>query len=275
MESKATDSDRDTMAPSSSWTSLYKQYFDTEKTLFHYFTEKSEFSFDSISQPLDQVERVFASDALKGDLLMYYGISITIHLLFPAVERFKRIIVVCLLDTDLQHIEKWMKKDPETFSWKPSLEFHYENEKERERWAWKEEKSKELITEVVKAESTDSGMEAPGHLPQADCVLLPYILNFMCPDKNSFITSIRSVSMMLKVGGHMLIHLFMNATFFLIGEFKFPLLCTDKEFVLKVICDSGLVIKESEMNKRVNDTKFSSIDFDAIFFLCVCKERDV
>ncbi|XP_069471654.1 nicotinamide N-methyltransferase-like [Ambystoma mexicanum] len=183
---------------------------------------------------------------------MYYGISANIHLIFPAVERFKGIIVVCLLDRDLQHIEKWMKKDPKTFSWKPSLEFHYENEKKREQWAGKKEKSKELITEVVKAESTDSGMEAPGHLPQADCVLLPYILNFMCPDKSSFITSIRSVSMLLKVGGHMLIHLFMNATFILIGDFKFPLLYTDEEFVVKVICDSGLVIKESEMNKRVN-----------------------
>ncbi|XP_069473393.1 nicotinamide N-methyltransferase-like [Ambystoma mexicanum] len=262
------------MANMSCWTSLYGDWFDAERILFEYFTMGSGGFHDAVAQPLQQVDRVVNSIPLKGDLLIAYGISTGTHLLFPACNNFKEIIVVDFLDRNIQLIEKWQKKDPKTFSWKRAIECLYENEEEREKWFEREEKTRTIIKQVVRAEFTEEAMHAPPSLPQADCLFSPFFLNHLCPTKEAFATSVKNMSSMLKVGGHMLMHVFIGATFFMQGNFKLPMFCIDEESVKKVVSKSGFVILETEMNKRVNP-KFSTFDFTAIMFLFACKERDV
>ncbi|XP_069470317.1 nicotinamide N-methyltransferase-like [Ambystoma mexicanum] len=259
----------------SSWISIYKDRFDSERILFEFFTEESGFLHDAVPQLLKQVERVITSVPLKGDLLIAYGISTGIHLLFAACNNFKEIIVVDFLDRNIQLIEKWLKNDPTTFSWKGAIEYLYENEEEREKWFEREEKSRKIIKRAVKAEFTEKAMHPPPSLPQADCLFSPFFLNHLCPTKEAFATSVKNMSLLVKVGGHMLMHVFIGATFYMQGNFKLPMLCIDEESVKKGVSKSGFVILETEMNKRVNDNKFSIFDFTAIMFLLVSKERDV
>ncbi|XP_069470316.1 nicotinamide N-methyltransferase-like [Ambystoma mexicanum] len=262
------------MASTRSWLSLYKEHFDLQKYLHEFFTVESGCLPDSVVQPMKQVERVFTSGLVKGDLMIAYGLYVHSHLLFSACDTFKEIIIIDFLDCEVQHTKKWIKKHPTAFSWKRSMESAYESEQERKKWSEKEEKSRGLITQVLKGEVTEKGLKAPKPLPQADCVFCPYILNRLCQGDDAFIASVRNMSLLLKVGGHLLMHVFINATFFMHEDFKFPLLCTDAEFVKKVLSDSGFIINDTELNER-KTSKLSHIDFDTIMFIFASKERDV
>ncbi|XP_078522384.1 nicotinamide N-methyltransferase-like [Lissotriton helveticus] len=263
------------MEPGLTWTSVYEKYFDAEKALTEYFTADSEFTDESVIQPMRQLEQLLASGSVKGDTLVLYGVLVNIHLLFPTSAYFKEITIMEYLDTNLQYIDNWLKNHPKSFDWTQCLKPIQENQEERQKWIDNEEKTKRLIKNTMKLDVCESGPVAPKSFPQVDCLLIPYTLIVLCKDHVSFISSMKDLSSLLKSGGHLLMFLLMECTYMYIADFKFPMLCVNEDFVRKVLKEEGFMIKEAQTKPRLNETKFSIMDYSSVMFIHAVKGKDV
>ncbi|XP_078540111.1 nicotinamide N-methyltransferase-like [Lissotriton helveticus] len=266
-----------TMEPSLTWTSQYQKYFDSEKGVTEYHTAESEFTDDSVIQPMRQLEQFFASGSVKGDTLVLYGFATNIHLLFPACAYFKEITIMDFLDTGLQYVENWLKNHPKAFDWTQCFKSIQGDEDQREKWIANEEKLRKAITikNIIKLELSESGPVAPKSFPLVDCLLSPYALAVVCKDKACFISTLKNMSCLLKVGGHLILFLFIQCTYAYIGGFKLPVLCIEDDFVKNVLNEQGFVIKEARLNPRINQTKISVMDFSHILFLVALKVKNL
>ncbi|KAJ1175362.1 hypothetical protein NDU88_000650 [Pleurodeles waltl] len=186
------------MESSLTWTDFYQKYFDAETCLAEFFRPESEFESDSVAQPMGQISNFFASGSLKGDILIVYGAVINLHLICPACDHFKEIILMDVLDTHLQYVTQWKNNHPQSFDWKQSFKSVQKSE-EREQWTEKEEKLKQSIQLIEKIDLDESGREVLKIFPQADCLFSPYHLTMLCKDHDSFISSVKNMSSLLKV----------------------------------------------------------------------------
>ncbi|XP_078540091.1 nicotinamide N-methyltransferase-like [Lissotriton helveticus] len=262
------------MESSLTWTDFYKKYFDAEKCLAKYLSPQSDFVNDSVVQPIARVSNFFASGSLKGDILIVYGGVTHLHLLLSACDHFKEIILMDVLDTNLQYVKKWKNNHPLSFNWKDSFKILQESE-EREQWTEKEEMLKQSITIIEKVDLDENSQEVLKIFPQADCLFSAHHLTKLCKDHASFISSVNNMSTLLKVGGHLIISVFINCTYWYIDTLKFPILFIDEDFVRKVLRDEGFVIKEAMMNRRTNQTTFSVMDYESILFVLAQKTKNV
>ncbi|KAJ1211561.1 hypothetical protein NDU88_006919 [Pleurodeles waltl] len=265
------------MEPSLTWTSLYQKYFQAESCFATYFTADSEFTGDSVIQPMRQLQHAFASVIDKGDTLVFYGFITNMNMLFPACDFFKEITIMDVLDTNLQYAENWLKHHPKAFNWTQCFKSIQVNEEERQKWITNEEKLRRTITmkNFMKLDLSESGPVAPKSFPQVDCLLCPYTLTFLCKDHASFISTLKNMTSLLKVGGHLILFVFIQCTYLYIADFKLPILCINDDFVKNVLSEQGFLIKEAQLKHRVNQTKISVMDFSHIMFLVASKVKDV
>ncbi|KAJ1088139.1 hypothetical protein NDU88_001298 [Pleurodeles waltl] len=263
------------MEPCLTWTSLYQKYFDAEKAFAEYYTAESEFTDESVIQPMRQLEDIFASGSVKGDTLIFYGISLNIHLLFPACAYFKEITIMDYLDTNLEYIDNWLKHHPKAFNWIQCFKSIQVNHEVRQNWIENEEKLKQTIKNTMKLELSESGPVAPKSFPQVDCLIIPHTLAVICKDHSSFISSFKDSSALLKLGGHLIMFLPLECTYMYLANFKFPMLCIKEEFVRKVLNEGGFMIKEAQLKPRINQTKFSMTDYSHILCLVAIKVHNV
>ncbi|XP_078540112.1 nicotinamide N-methyltransferase-like [Lissotriton helveticus] len=262
------------MESSLAWTDFYQNYFDAEKCLAEYFKPESEFASDSVAQPMSRISNFFAAGSLKGNILVVYGAVINLHLLHPACEHFKEIILMDVLETNLQYVKKWKNNYLQSFNWNHCIK-NVQQSEEREPWTEIEKKLKESITQIEKVDYDESGQEVLKIFPQADCVLSPYHLTMLCKDHDSFISSVKNMYSLLNVGGHLIISVFIQCTYWYIDTRKFPVLCIEEDFVRKVLGEEGFVIKEAVTNQRSCHTTFSVMDYASILFILAQKIDNV
>ncbi|XP_069496664.1 indolethylamine N-methyltransferase-like [Ambystoma mexicanum] len=261
------------MASNSAWMELYEKHLDSASAMAIYYTEDSSFVEDSIKQALKYLVTVFSSGAVKGDTLIQYGLNLAT--LFPACGCFKEIIFSEFLESHIQVVRKWVNKKPGAFDWSPSAKFVCELEGNRETWTEKEETLRRKMTQILKCKAKEGCLVLPSLPTQVDCILVIHFLEFLSPRVDVFRKTLTNMSSQLKIGGHLLLNVLLGCTFIMIGTFKFPLLCLDKECVSQALSDAGFVIKESQNNLRANNTQYSVIDFSSTLCLVACKERNV
>ncbi|XP_069495213.1 nicotinamide N-methyltransferase-like [Ambystoma mexicanum] len=259
------------MASRSARCMLFEKHYKAEHSLAAYHHEDAEFLEDS-QLVLTELFRFFSSGDVKGDTLIYYGGCHALGYLFPACRFFKEIILAAFLETRLQAARTWINKEPGAFDWSLSAKIVCKLEGNREIGIEKEESLRRKITKFIKCEANEDHPVAPKLPTQADCVLSTFFLDFLCTDVDGFCKALKDMSSLLKIGGHLVLVLFLGCTFVMIGTFKMPFLCLDVEFVKAAVIDAGLVIKESKNNERVNQTKYSVMDYASVFCLVACKE---
>ncbi|XP_069495842.1 nicotinamide N-methyltransferase-like [Ambystoma mexicanum] len=262
------------MASRSARCLLYEKLYKAEHILATYIHEDAEF-LEEIQLLLTELCGFYSSGDVKGDTLIHYGGCDYLGYLFPACRFFKEIILAEFLETRLQAARTWINKEPGAFDWSLAARIVCELEGNREIGIEKEESLRGKITKFIKCEANEDHPVAPKLPAQVDCVFSTSFLELVCTDVDGFCKVVKDMSSLLKIGGHLVLVLALGCTFWMCGTFKLPVLCLDKECVIAAVSDAGCVIKESKDIKRVNQTKYSVIDYDSVFCLVACKETNV
>ncbi|XP_069495527.1 indolethylamine N-methyltransferase-like [Ambystoma mexicanum] len=261
------------MASSSAWLEQYHKYYDAATGMPEYYAKDSAFVDDAIKQVLKFTVSATSSGAVKGDIIIQYGINLAV--LFPACRYFKEITHVALIETNRQAAKKWANNETGAFDFSEAAQFVCELEGHSETWTEKEEMMRRKMTQFLKCEAEEGRLVLPSLLTKADCILVVHFLEMICPSLDVFCKAVKDMSCQLNIGGHLLLNVLLGGTFIIIGTFKFPLLCLDEERVNRAISEAGLVIEKSKNNPRANTCQYSVTDFTSALCVLARKERDV
>ncbi|XP_069470309.1 indolethylamine N-methyltransferase-like [Ambystoma mexicanum] len=253
---------------------LYGEYYNPQKIVDTYYTfgHDCEFSEDALEQPLKEMHNYFSTGAANGDTLIEIGSGPVIHQLISSCECFKEIILSDFTEQCLDAQRKWQNKDPEAFDWSDVVKHVCGLEGNRDKWMEKEEKIRNTVKRIVKCDATKIDPMAPEVLPPADCLLLIYVLEAICCDKEAYCTVLRNISPLVKIGGRVVMLALLGCSFIMCGDFKFPFLCVDEEFVRGAFTKAGFVIEKCCSNPRINQTCYSTKDFSNVLFFVARKE---
>ncbi|MEE6514424.1 hypothetical protein FKM82_022527 [Ascaphus truei] len=245
-------------------TNIIKTYISAEKTdtkeeLLHY--------------PLCELFNILTPGCVRGDTLIDLSFSVAIGQLLTASDYFKEIIMFESSDVSIREIEKWLKKEPGAVDFSHAAMFVCELEGKSAGWEEKEEKVRRAVTRVVKCDFTKANPLDPVVVPQADGLISVWYLDVISKDHVSYLSNLKKMSSFLKVGGHLILFVALNASYYMIDQHKFSALTYDEEFAKKALRDTGYSIKSSGKCKSKLNTDM--IDYEHIGYFVAYKEREV
>nr|XP_060643320.1 nicotinamide N-methyltransferase-like [Anolis sagrei ordinatus] len=221
---------------------------------------------------LDKLHKAFAKGGIRGDTLIDIGSGPSIHQLLSACESFKEIIVSDFLEQNQEEMKKWLKKDPETFDWAPVLKYVCQLEGDREKWMEKEEKLRKAIKQVLKCDVTLANPFDPVEIHPADSVLSTYCIEAACKDLDTYHLAMKNVGSLVKPGGHLILVVALEETFYMVGPHKFSSLYLTPEVVRDVLKGAGFDIVSSEVH--LHDIHLSISDSKSTLFLVAQKPHE-
>ncbi|XP_078496385.1 indolethylamine N-methyltransferase-like [Lissotriton helveticus] len=263
------------MAATSSIRDLYDQFFDARKMTDLAFASDSEFYQDSINEMFSGYNKLLSSGDVKGDTLIAMCFGPFIYYALPASEHFSEIIFSCPNDKSIQELEKWLKNEPDALDWSHVAKFICELEGKSENWMEKLSMLRRKIKKCLKCDVSSGNPLCPIIQPQADCLLLAHCLELFVTDKKSFCDALKNVSSLLKTGGHLIMNVNLNETFFLLGDVKFPHLCIDEGYLKKTLVDAGYVIVEHHVYHRQTNALYDVTDYEGVIILKALKQREI
>ncbi|XP_078496200.1 nicotinamide N-methyltransferase-like [Lissotriton helveticus] len=263
------------MASSMSLKEMYEKLFDPRKFLQTYLEQDCDYEEDTIKELYPAYLRILSSCAVEGGSLIQASIGPLIHYTLPACESFAEITFACLNDKSVEELQKWLKNEPDAVDCSHVIKYFCELQGSSETWIEKQKMIQQKIKHVCKCDIERSDPLSPTVLPQADCLLLVHSLEFFAKDKETFCNAMKNLSSLLKCGGHLIMTTGLQATFYMVGDVKFPHLCIDEGFLINTITDAGYVIVEHHISNRKVQCLYDIIDYSAISIVKARKEKDI
>lgn len=235
--------------------------FDARKYLDTYYTvdPKTKEITKELQFFLTFLNNVFSSGQVKGQSLIEIGAGPSICLILSACEIFEKIYVTDYFQGNLDEIKKWLNSENDAFDWSPYLKFTCDLENNGSTPDMKKEKLRRNVS-LMKSDVTLSNPLQPNSLPLTDCVLMAGCLICACKTVTDFKTALKNIVSLIKLGGHLIISDYFGATYYFVGEAKFPLLTLDENTVKEALVESGCKIEEFQTFK---DIYFPEGAFDA------------
>ncbi|KAG8591102.1 hypothetical protein GDO81_000027 [Engystomops pustulosus] len=226
---------------------------NTRMLLQDYFSQHVPYSIfkESTINMMRCCYKVFSSGLVTGDTLIDISLGpIIVHLLSVG-EFFKEISILKFNDAPIKELELWKNKDPEAFDWTHTLKLFMELKGiSRDGWQDAEEMLRGKVKHIVKCDFSKTNPTQPFALPRADCVTCMWGLEMISRDHEEFRATLRKISNLIRLGGHLLIYADINATYFKVGEDKYHLLNLDDDFLRKTLIDAGFAIVQYENLER-------------------------
>ncbi|XP_069470310.1 nicotinamide N-methyltransferase-like [Ambystoma mexicanum] len=251
---------------------LHDNHFDGNKLWETYSGKGSGFSEDSIDQIMPCLIKIFSSGVMRGKTLCQLTLPFHIHYTFPASEYFKEIILGTTNESSLQDIEKWLKNEPDTFDMSHIAPYLCDGETDRERWIKKQNMLRSKMKQVYQYNISKSNVFDPNVVPPVDCLLLTYCLELLTLDKETYCKALKNVSLSVKPGGYVIMVIAYQATFYMVGNVKFPHLCFDEGFLRKALTDTGYCIEKLLVLPRKCQGLFDICDYTHKIVLYARKE---
>ncbi|KAG8447452.1 hypothetical protein GDO86_014803 [Hymenochirus boettgeri] len=252
--------------------SKQKDYHDEEydASAFYetYIAADNAFSEDVMERCIEVFHNTFASDTVKGDTLIDASLSAITFQLFPAADKFKNIILLESSDNSIDTIQKWINKEPGAIDKSHVGMFHYSLKGESAGWEEQEEKVRSAIRKVLKWDINQEDSLSSLQLPKADCVISFTYLELACKTHDMYRDRLKQLSSLLNVGGHLMLFVVINISYYIVGKHTFAALTCNEEFIREAIADSGLVIKNSGNIDRMFDSRLTDLEYFA-HFVCV------
>ncbi|MEE6467745.1 hypothetical protein FKM82_008045 [Ascaphus truei] len=257
--------------------SLHKDYhdeeYDTNLLAEHYFSETSVIAEDTQHFIIRMLYKIFSSGEVTGKTLLDITKGPAIHPLLPACESFQEIIVAESNESAKRDLEKWLNKEPDVFDWSHSSKFLCELEGKSATWQEKEDQLRKAITRIIICDFTKENPLHPVILPPVDCLLSCTYLEVVSKDLDAYRNNLKKVSSLIKVGGHLVLFLFISMSYYMVGEHKFYYLSCDEEFVRKALTDTGFVIKSVDIQPGKKNTHL--MDYEHVGIFWAQKERKI
>ncbi|XP_078496147.1 nicotinamide N-methyltransferase-like [Lissotriton helveticus] len=263
------------MATTTSIKELHECFSDTLKTKERYLVSKSDFFDDTITDMFSNFCKIYSSGDVKGDTMIGLSCGPYIYYTLPACKHFNEIIYACSDDKSIQEVKKWLKNEPDAIDWSDAIKKICELQGTGETWIESQDMLQKKVKEVLKCDVTDSNPLSPVTLPQADCLLLAHCLEHFVPDKKSYCEALANVATLLKPGGTLVMSACIEATFYMVGDFKFPILCIDEDFLEEALPKAGFVIDEVNIFHRKAYSLYSIADFKRNVVLKAHKKREM
>ncbi|KAL8173526.1 UNVERIFIED_CONTAM: hypothetical protein K2H54_004944 [Gekko kuhli] len=229
----------------------YAQHFVPRDYLEMYFSchpEKEDKS-SLLVFCLKMLHKAFHSGGLKGDTLIDIGSGPTIYQFLSACESFREIIATDFTDQNREEMQRWLRKEPGAFDWSPVGKYACELEGDREKWAQKEEKVRRTVKRVLKCDVTQPNPVAPLSLPPADCLLSTLCLEAASKDLPTYRSALKNIGSLVKPGGHLVLLVILEETFYMVGQHQFSCLCLDRKSVEEAVKEAGFDIEWLEMTQ--------------------------
>ncbi|XP_053545707.1 indolethylamine N-methyltransferase-like [Bombina bombina] len=255
---------------SSSDPSSLKHYlmeeFDPKLFSDTYFSHNShdELFEESALVPLRLLYNQMSTGCIKGETLIYMQGGTLIFTLIPISEFFNDITVLEVNDVCKEELEKWKNTHDDAYDWSHTFKFMAEMEGKGEEWKTRQEQLKTTIKRILKCDFTKENLTDPVTLPKVDCIYVGCVLETICKDRDDYLRSLKKISMWLKPGGHLIILVMLNGSFYTIGEHRFHILNIDEEFIRKALRDIGYVVETIEMVERKSNHEAISYEHMAL-----------
>ncbi|KAJ1196355.1 hypothetical protein NDU88_000226 [Pleurodeles waltl] len=263
------------MASGMSLKEMYDKLFDPRKMIERYFEQDNEFVEDSINQIFPAYLRILSSCAVKGGSLIQVSTGPLIQYTIAACEYFDEIIFACLNDKSIEELQKWLKNDPDAMDFSHAMKLFCELQGSSDTWTQKLNIVQEKVKLVCKCDMERRDPLSPTVLPQADCLLLVNSLDLLAKDKKTFCDALKNLSPLLKSGGHLIMVAALEATFYMMGDVKFPYLFLDEALLRNTLKDAGYVIEDHHIYNRKAQCLYDVMDYTSVTILKACKERDI
>ncbi|XP_056406109.1 nicotinamide N-methyltransferase-like [Hyla sarda] len=230
---------------------------------------------DYLQFVLKQLAKTFHSGKVKGDTLIDIGTGPTIYQLLSACEVFKNIIVSDFTDKNREEFNLWLKNQPGAFDWSPVVKHVCQLEGGRISYQEKEERLRECIKQVLKCDVLITNPLDPVTIPAVDCLLSCLCLEGACQDLESYVTALKNITHLLKVGGYLVLAGVLGNNFYMVGEERFSGLCLNEAFLREAITGAGYVIENFELF-MINETSGEGgADLSGHYVIVARKERKV
>ncbi|XP_069470312.1 nicotinamide N-methyltransferase-like [Ambystoma mexicanum] len=240
-----------------------------------YLRKGSPFGDDTIEQIFSALNKVFSSGCVKGNTLIQMSLHPFIHYNFPACEYFTEIIVGTGTDSSFRELEKWRKNEANAIDMSHIAQFVCDVEGNRVTGSEKQNMLQSKVKQVLNYNINKRNPFSPVVLPQADCLLLSHCLEVHALDKEDFCSALKNASTLLKPGGDLIMVVALGATFYMGGQFKFPHLCFDSEFLKKMLTGHGYIVQDLNTLPRKAVGLVDVSDYTAFLVLKACKEAEV
>ncbi|XP_078496146.1 nicotinamide N-methyltransferase-like [Lissotriton helveticus] len=263
------------MASNLSLNELYERFYDSGPMKGIYLVEESGFFEDFILNTFSNFSKIYSSGEVKGDSLVALSYGPYIHYTLPAFEYFNEITFACADHKSIQEIQKWLKNEPDAVNSSHTIKMICELQGSGDTWTEKEQMLRRKVTRVLKHDVTSCNPLCSVNLPQADCLLLTHCLEHFVTDKKSYCEALKNVSSLLKTGGYLIMSAALEATFYMCGDFKFPIFCLDEDFLKDALKGAGYVIEEYYIFNRKTECLYDILDHKYIVILKARKEREM
>ncbi|XP_069803859.1 nicotinamide N-methyltransferase-like isoform X2 [Dendropsophus ebraccatus] len=206
---------------------------------------------------------------IKGDILIDLSIGPLVHLLYASCEFFKHIIVLKVSDRCIMELKRWLDSRTGAFNWEHAGKLHAEIEGNCDQSQDKDGKVRSAIQHVVFCDIEKENMTDPIVLPQADCIMIAWLLDDISKDQEDYIRYLRKFSRLLKPGGHLIIIGCLERTYTRVGKDKLRALHYNEDFVRNALVGEGFVIDYCNVKKRTSVSYLT--DYKGVIFIAAHK----
>ncbi|PIO24502.1 hypothetical protein AB205_0124890, partial [Aquarana catesbeiana] len=202
------------------------------------------FAHADVRNSMAKFHNAFSSGVFKGDVLIDISIGPAIDHLYSAQKNFRDIILLKPTEQSILEVKKQMNSRTGAFDCSHASTFATEMAGNSERCEEKEVGLRAAITHVVKFDPNLENLTDPIVLPQADCLAMGYILEFISKDLDDFVNNFRRFSKHLKPGGHLLYCGGLNGTFYMVGGERFHMVKYNESNLGSILSNEGFVITQ-------------------------------
>ncbi|XP_078541526.1 nicotinamide N-methyltransferase-like [Lissotriton helveticus] len=253
---------------------FHNMYSHGRKFNEEYFSQSSPFFKGAIDLLFSHCNKSLSSGDVKGDSLIGLSFGPFLFYTIPFCDYFNEITFACPDDKSIQETQKWLKNEPDAMDFSDVTKIICEHQGCSETWIEKQDTLKCKVKTVLKYDAASCEPFSPVIHPQADCLLLAHALEELVTDKKSYCDALKNVSSLLKPGGHLIMIVALETTFYMCGDFKFPFLCVDADFLKDAVTGAGYVIEEDHIYPREIECLYDVTDYKYLAFIKARKQKD-
>ncbi|XP_068099828.1 indolethylamine N-methyltransferase-like [Hyperolius riggenbachi] len=238
-----------------------------------YYSNKQdmEFADDALIFPMMKFHYIFSSGFVKGNVLMDLSMGSVIHHLYSACDVFKEIYILKLNEKCKMETSRWKDSHNGAYDWTHASAHASQLEGKSAQAQDKDQQLKAAIRHIIPCNFDNENITHPEELPLADCVTSITILEAISEDEDGLMRNLEKMSKLLRPGGHLVLMVALNASYFVAGGEKVHLLTVDESLIKNALSKLGFVVDYCAEQKRRN--KSTLADHTAIMFITACKTK--
>uniref|UniRef100_UPI00358E6C84 nicotinamide N-methyltransferase-like n=1 Tax=Myxine glutinosa TaxID=7769 RepID=UPI00358E6C84 len=190
---------------------------------------------------LKKLHQVFSHSDLHGHRLLDVGSGPSIYQILSAGEAFDDIYLSDFTEVNRNELHLWLADSPEAFNWSPIIQYVCDLEGNGDTC---ESKSERLRRKVKSVLFCDVNQDPPvcGIDPPFDCILTTLCLEAACLDIEMYHQAVGRLAGLLKAGGHLVMVVTLEETFYQVGNKRFYCLTLSEATVQEALIKAGFSI---------------------------------